>query len=299
MMVWYNHPSSSSVKFRLGEIFCGAGGIGLGAKQAAVKRAAIVHAWATDIDRDSCDTYMNNLHPQDIICEDIKKLKLARTLGKDSIDALTFGFPCNDFSVVGKQAGIEGAYGSLYTHCVEAVEHFQPKWFVAENVGGLRNSDGGIALTKIIRELASAGRGYSVYPHLYSFDEYGVPQRRKRVILAGIRQDQGVTFRVPSPDGFRDNDISVKTALANISSDAPNHEYTRHPASVVERLRHIRPGENAFNADLPSELRLNVNGAKISIIYRRLDPDLPSYTVTGSGGGGHACISLEGKPRFN
>ena len=49
---------------------------------------------------------------------------------------------------------------------------------------------------------------------------------------------------------------------------------------------HIKPGENAFNADLPEELKLNVKGAKISQIYKRLDPDKPAYTVTGSGGGG-------------
>lgn len=55
---------------------------------------------------------------------------------------------------------------------------------------------------------------------------------------------------------------------------------------VVERLNHILPGQNAFNADLPEHLQLNVKGARMSQIYKRLDPDLPSYTITGSGGGG-------------
>jgi DNA (cytosine-5)-methyltransferase 1 len=55
---------------------------------------------------------------------------------------------------------------------------------------------------------------------------------------------------------------------------------------VIERLKLIKPGQNAFNADLPPELRLNVKGAQISQIYRRLDPAKPSYTITGSGGGG-------------
>ena len=54
----------------------------------------------------------------------------------------------------------------------------------------------------------------------------------------------------------------------------------------MERLKHIKPGQNAFTADLPSELQLNVKGAKISQIYKRLDPTKPAYTVTGSGGGG-------------
>lgn len=68
--------------------------------------------------------------------------------------------------------------------------------------------------------------------------------------------------------------------------DAPNNEITKQSATVVERLRHIQPGQNAFNANLPPELQLNVKGAKISQIYKRLDPNKPAYTVTGSGGGG-------------
>jgi site-specific DNA-cytosine methylase len=55
---------------------------------------------------------------------------------------------------------------------------------------------------------------------------------------------------------------------------------------VIDRLRFINPGENAFTAILPEKLRLNVKGAKISQIYKRLDPGKPAYTVTGSGGGG-------------
>ena len=51
-------------------------------------------------------------------------------------------------------------------------------------------------------------------------------------------------------------------------------------------MKYIKPGENAFTANLPKELQLNVKGAKISQIYKRLDPNKPAYTVTGSGGGG-------------
>ena len=55
---------------------------------------------------------------------------------------------------------------------------------------------------------------------------------------------------------------------------------------VVERLKYIRPGENAWTAGIPDNLKLNVRGAKLSQIYKRLDPNKPSYTLTGSGGGG-------------
>src|SRR5699024_9001340 len=71
-----------------------------------------------------------------------------------------------------------------------------------------------------------------------------------------------------------------------IKEDARNQEYTRHMERVKKMLSYIPPGENAWYAGVPEELRLNVSGARLSSIYKRLDPDKPAYTVTGSGGGG-------------
>ena len=61
---------------------------------------------------------------------------------------------------------------------------------------------------------------------------------------------------------------------------------TRQSQKMHQTMKLIRPGENAFTADLPPELQLHIKGARISQIYKRLDPEKPSYTVTGSGGGG-------------
>ncbi|MDY6895206.1 MAG: DNA (cytosine-5-)-methyltransferase, partial [Thermotogota bacterium] len=192
----------------------------------------------------------------------------------------------NDFSIVGEQKGINGTYGPLYSYGVKAVRFFKPKFFLAENVGGLRNSNDGATFSMILKELFNSG--YSIYPHLYKFNQYGVPQTRQRIIIIGIRNDIDVIFKVPSPKPFGKKDVSCRKIIENppISKDAPNNELTRQSKTVVERLRYIKPGENAFTADLPNHLRLNVRGAKISQIYKRLDPDKPAYTVTGSGGGG-------------
>ena len=65
---------------------------------------------------------------------------------------------------------------------------------------------------------------------------------------------------------------------------------------TIERLNHIKPGQNVWNADLPEHLKLNVKGATLSQIYKRLDPNKPSYTITGSGGGGTHCIHYK-EPR--
>ena len=292
----YMKTNDSSYEFKLGELFCGPGGIGLGAKLARVisgtEAYRIVHAWATDYDKDSCDTYRKNIcpdAPKTVVCKDIRDLaknnyaELARI---SAIDGLAFGFPCNDFSVVGEQKGIDGVYGPLYSYGVKALRKFRPQWFLAENVGGLRNSNDGLAFQTILSDLITAG--YRIVPHLYKFEEYGIPQARHRIIIIGIRNDIGVQYKVPSPDVYRGMDISCRTAIEHppIPLNAPNNEPTKHSPVVIERLKYIKPGENAFTADLPPHLRLNVRGARISQIYKRLDPDKPAYTVTGSGGGG-------------
>jgi DNA (cytosine-5)-methyltransferase 1 len=281
------------VKFRFGELFCGPGGIALGSKISRTNlnnvEYFIEHAWSTDYDKDSCKTYRHNIcpeKPESVICKDIRNLNFNTLKEISKIDGLAFGFPCNDFSVVGEQKGIDGVYGPLYSYGVRALRFFQPDWFLAENVGGLRNANEGKAFTTILNELYESG--YSVYPHLYRFDLYGVPQSRQRIIIVGIREDLDVIFRIPSYAPFEKLDVSVRNAIENppIPKTALNNELTKQSIHVIERLKHIKPGENAFTAELPEHLQLNVRGAKISQIYKRLDPQKPSYTITGSGGGG-------------
>ncbi len=252
---------------------------------------SISHAWATDYDKDTCETYRTNIcpeSPKSVICKDIRKLEIEKLAAISEIDALAFGFPCNDFSVVGEQKGINGVYGPLYEYGVKTLDIFNPQWFVAENVGGLRNSNDGSAFDMILEALKNAGSGYRVTPHLYKFEQYGIPQARHRIIIVGIRKDLNKEFKVPSTLPFRHLDTTCRNAIENppIDQSMKNHELTKQSLNVIERLKYIKPGENAFTADLPEELKLNVRGAKISQIYKRLDPNKPSYTVTGSGGGG-------------
>ena len=276
------------MEFKFGELFCGPGGLALGAKRASVENRSecfsIIHAWANDLDRDSCETYRRNICPESrnsIICSDVRRLDFSSL---EPIDALAFGFPCNDFSVVGEQKGIDGVYGPLYSYGVRALHHFRPKWFFAENVGGLRSANDGRAFQTILEELQQAG--YLITPHLYRFEEYGVPQARHRIIIIGIRSDIGAQFKVPAPRLGPPRTSREAIEEPPIPPDAPNNELTKQSSQVIERLKHIKPGENAFTAKLPKHLRINVKGANISQIYKRLNPDSPSYTVTGSGGGG-------------
>lgn len=275
-------------KFRLGELFCGPGGLALGAITAKIDdpEYRIVHKWANDYDLDTCNTYRTNIcpdNPQSVICNDVRKLDI-EPLGE--IDALAFGFPCNDFSVVGEQKGFDGKFGPLYMYGVNVLKRYQPLWFLAENVGGLKSANDGKAFQKIQEDLKAAG--YRIYPNLYKFEQYGVPQARHRVIIVGIREDLSYEFKIPSSESYKDIDVTCRNAIENppIAKDAFNNELTKQSEKVVRRLKCIKPGQNAFTADLPKELQLKVKGAKISQIYKRLDPEKPAYTVTGSGGGG-------------
>ncbi len=281
------------IVFRTGELFAGSGGLGLGTKLAKVvlqkETWEYEHVWATDYNKDACETYRSNLMPErrkSVICEDIRKIDFKKLEKISVIDFLSFGFPCNDFSVVGEQKGINGTYGPLYTYGVNFLEYFQPKCFLAENVNGLRNANEGETFRIILRDFERAG--YRVVPHLYKFEEYGIPQTRHRIIIVGIRKDINVDFRVPSPQKYMHYDNTAKKAIEvpPIPENALNHEFTKQSSRVVERLKYIKPGENAFTATIPEHLQLNVKGAKISQIYKRLTPNQPAYTVTGSGGGG-------------
>lgn len=282
---------ADTTEFRLGELFSGPGGIGMGAKRARIAdpRYRIVHQWANDFDHDTCRTYARNVagdvQSPSVLEGDVRVLDFERLAAIGHIDGLAFGFPCNDFSVVGERKGFDGTYGPLYTYGVKALKRFQPMWFLAENVGGLTSNKGGEALKRILVDMRKAG--YRLVPHLYKFEQYGVPQARHRIIIVGIREDLDVRFRVPSPEPYSDADVSARTALTvpPIPSYAENQERTRQSARVVERLELIQPGESAFTAELPEHLRINT-ATRISQIYKRLHPDRPSYTITGSGGGG-------------
>ena len=268
--------------FNLGELFCGPGGLAMGAINAKVDGFRIVHEWANDFDPDTCHTYRSNICPdnsESVICCDVRKLNMTSL---PRINALAFGFPCNDYSLVGKRKGLEGEFGPLYVYGVKALKEFQPEWFLAENVKGLTADHKAFSL--IMKEFLECG--YNLYPHMYCFEDYGIPQCRHRIIIVGIRKDIDKKYKIPSPMSFEK--VSCRQAIEDppIPETAKNNEYTKNSYIVQKRLEFIKPGHNVFNSDIPEEYNLHIKGAKLSQIYRRLDPDKPSYTVTGSGGGG-------------
>lgn len=274
---------------RVAEMFSGPGGIGVALNRARSARYYFEHVWATDYDPDTCRTYKNNVLKHspaaECICKDVRDLDIDNL---PEADGFLYGFPCNDFSNVGESKGLNGKFGGLYTYGVRYIDRVNPLFFFAENVSGLSSANDGKAFKKILKALNHAGRyGYTITAHLYKFEEYGIPQARHRYILIGIRGDLKKQFNVPKPSG------KIKTcaeALTGIPKNAANQELTKQSRTVEARLALIPEGQNIWQAEanglLPDHLKLNVRGARLSQIYRRLDSTKPAYTITGSGGGG-------------
>ena len=124
---------------------------------------------------------------------------------------------------------IEDEYG------VKVLKKYKPLWFLAENVGGLKSANDGKAFQKIEEDLKNAG--YRIYPNLYKFEEYGVPQARHRVIIVGIREDLPYEFKIPSPKPYKNVDVTCKNAIENppIGKEAYNNELTKQSEIVVKR----------------------------------------------------------------
>lgn len=273
--------------FKLGELFCGPGGLAYGAisSQSDDGKFSVKHLWASDYDPDSCATYSKNIcgsNNDSVICKDVRELNIENL---SPIDAFAFGFPCNSFSNVGEHKGLANErFGQLYWYGVKVLRKFKPKWFIAENVSGIKSA-GNNDFNIILRDLQESG--YNLTVHLYKAEEYGIPQTRHRVIIVGIRNDLDITFNVPSPEYYNNVDVSARNALAKIPKKSKNNEVRKLSDRVIERLSFIKPGENIWQAEhrLPEHLKIHTK-TKISQIYRKLDPNKPSYTITASGGGG-------------
>lgn len=270
---------------RIGELFSGAGGFAIGADIASKKTGLPVkHVWAVDYNAAACATYKHNFPRCRVICEDARTVDYSAL---PKVHGLTFGFPCNSFSDVGRKQGMEcDRYGELYLECTRALKECQPEWFIAENVRGLLTADKGRAFNVIRASFESAG--YRVRAKVIFMEEHGVPQRRARLIFVGIRKDLTAKFKWPKP---KSEFVPLRQAFRKIAKDDPMHNKHWPTAEIQEVLAAIAPGSNYGESldAIPQTHRpsLRAKGQSIySTYYRRLSWDLPAYTVLAEGGGG-------------
>jgi DNA (cytosine-5)-methyltransferase 1 len=169
------------MSLQLVSLFAGVGGFDI-----AAERAGIDPVVACEIDPQARGVLQHRL-PNTTLINDVKDVTGERLteLGLDPRrTVITGGFPCQDLSVAGKQAGLEGGErSSLFFEIVRILREFNPQWFILENVPGLLSSKGGRDMGIVVGELAELG--YSFSWRVLDAQNFGVPQRRRRVFIVG------------------------------------------------------------------------------------------------------------------
>lgn len=174
---------------RVCSLFCGIGGIDL-----AFIKAGHEIVWANDIDKYSCMTYRYNFPDTPLIEGDI------RSIDKKDIpdfDILTAGFPCQPFSVCGKQKGFSDERGNLFFEIGKVIDEKHPSVVFLENVANLTEHDKGKTFNVIHNELA--GRGYFIRYLIADACDYGVPQHRTRTYIVAFN-DRNACERFTFPE---------------------------------------------------------------------------------------------------
>ena len=235
-------------------LFSGAGGLDLGFIQAG---HTIV--WANDVFSDAVATYKHNIGNH-IIERDIHEIDSTEI---PDCDMIIGGFPCQGFSVANVKRHSEDERNTLYKELLRVIKDKKPRFFLAENVKGILSLDNGKVFSMILQDFFEAG--YNVTYQVLNSADFGVPQKRERVIIVGVRKDLPFLFEFPSPSHSENGNenterwVSVGECMSLIPdpdkpNDLPNHTYSKY--------------------------KLNFNGY---IGHRPLNPDKPAPTVTARG----------------
>ena len=282
-------------KFSCIELFAGAGGLALGIEKAGFNALGLV-----EFDKDASDTLKKNRPNWRVIHDDVKNiscLNLQEYFGIKSgeLDLLSGGAPCQSFSYAGKRLGLEDARGTLFYHYAKFLEQLQPKMFLFENVKGLLSHDKGRTYKTILEIFETCG--YKIQKQVLNAWDYGVAQKRERLITIGIRNDliEKTHFEFPTPHKY-------KPVLRDILLDCPKSEGTPYSAYKKKIFEMVPPG--GYWRDIPEDIAKeymkscwNMEGGRTGIL-RRLSLDEPSLTVLTSPSQKQTdrCHPLEARP---
>lgn len=227
---------------QIGSLFSGIGGIELGFKQAGFSVA-----WAVEKDTKCCETYRYNFGETNLIEADVRKINLSIL---QPIDILVAGFPCQSFSVAGKQRGFEDPRGHLFFEVERFIKHFVPRVVFIENVANLVEHDDGKTFNIIHNTLSS--QGYFIRYRVLRASEYGgVPQIRDRTYIVAFKlQEDCDCFVFPEKINM-DFDIEQVLARHNKKHDlyyyGDDTPFSQKAKAIVTSRRGIY---RVFNGDI-------------------------------------------------
>lgn len=253
-------------KLKVASLFCGCGGTDVGmqgdfdflGRHYDSNNVEIVYA--NDIEKTACNIFKENFGLQ----PDNRDIRNIASEEIPEFDILTGGFPCQSFSIVAqnpKRLGIKDEKGMLFFEMCRILRERRPKCFIAENVKGLMTANKREAFPLILKEFQDSG--YDVSYQVIHAVEFGVPQKRERVIIVGFRSDLGVKFEFPKPITIEPSDY---IPLKKVIDDTVDEKYFFSQKAVdgMMRNRESMNKGRAQNVDEPCNT-VGAHLAKVSL----------------------------------
>lgn len=277
------------------DLFCGCGGLSLGYKLAGFDVLAGFDSWDPAV-----KAYSKNIgRGYKVDLREARGEELLDLAGVDYVDGVIGGPPCEGFSLANIKRRVGDPRNMLVFHFARLVGEIRPTFFQMENVLGLLSLGGGIFVRELIKKFQDLGYEIDPNPHVYVAADYGVPQRRRRVIFAGslgqklprpkpkFSQSRSITvfgeniekyvtvwealsdLPPPSESGVveyeKEPENWYQEYVRNGLRSTTGHFLTRHRPDVVERLEKLKPGESLY--------------PNFQHSWVRLVPDQPAPTV--------------------
>ena len=225
------------MQIKVASLFCGCGGSDLGLlggfeylnKQ--YKRLNYEIVYALDFDKHAVETYNLNFEHK-AICEDITTASFDNL---PEIDLMIGGFPCQSFSTVNPTKDTNDDRANLYKQIVRFLTEKRPKYFICENVKGLLTLQKGAIIKKIVEEFKSVG--YEVKYQLIKAVEFGIPQRRERVIIVGIRNDLKYNYTFPDPICSEENATPLKAVIPELAIKEQKYYFSERAVQGVKNAK--------------------------------------------------------------
>jgi DNA (cytosine-5)-methyltransferase 1 len=265
--------STNTVKPKVIELFSGCGGTSLGFEMAGFEIAL-----GLDIHQPSVETFKKNHPNATTILGDIRNVnpnKIADILNGETLDVLIGGIPCQGFSLNNRKRHEQDDRNFLYKEFSKFVEILQPKIVVLENVSGMRSTANGDFVREIEAELSRIGK-MKVKSKMLFAPDYGVPQKRNRLIFVGIRGDEFDFDLIEKTHGEETEKpyVTIREAIGDLPSlksaqgktkykcepfseyqmlmreNAPaklkNHVAPKHPQETIDKIANTKQGEPMY-----------------------------------------------------
>lgn len=257
MIDYLFHTNRDAHTYKAISLFAGAGGCSCGFEKYGVNILGAYDIW-----NEAIDTYRNNFPNTsaqviDLATCDYEELRNSLELNRGELDIVIGGPPCQGFTTLGKR-GENDSRNKLLLNYVNALDKFYPRWFMMENVEGMLTTAKGDFVVEAIDRMIKLG--YTLCLKKVYMHEYGIPQRRKRVIIVGNRE--GKSFIFPRPitkaSGFRFKDGSKTlfdaiSDLENVDKSEINHIRKTEIGIRQKRIESLKEGQTM--KDLPACLQ--------------------------------------------